>query len=91
MKDEELWAEKGRDLLEEVYILAGHLGGSSPLKAEGVCLGCRRKSQETGKDLGVTCCKRTGGTGVMKKQIPGLRKVLCGCLRDADQRTFKER
>lgn len=58
MKDEELWVEKGRDLLEGVYNLAGRLGGSSAQRAEGVCLGCRRKVWKTGEDLGATCCKK---------------------------------
>ena len=50
--------------------MAGWLGGQHPQKAEGVCLGYRREIWEIGEDLGVTCCKRTGDTGVMEKADP---------------------
>lgn len=52
-------------------------------------MGCQRKIWDLGKDLSVTCSKRTGDAGVMKTQTPGLRKALCGCLCSADEKELQ--
>lgn len=85
VKDEELWVESGR--ADELLRSAGCLEE----KAGGLCLGSRRHIWAVGKDVGATCCKRTGRAGVMRRQTPGLLKVLSGCLPGADERGFQER
>lgn len=60
-------------------------------ETQDVCLGCRRKSWARGRIEVSPVVKEPEEQEWWKEQIPGLRKVLCGCLCGADQRSFKER